>query len=139
MAEHSLQNVIVFDGVCNLCHAAVRFVLKFEATPRYQFAAVQSEVGIDLLRQNGLNPDAVESFLLIREGRPYTRSTAALELCRDLPKWRWLRVFTVVPSPLRDTVYNIVARYRYRWFGRKKLCQLSTDDSSADTQNRFLR
>ena len=132
------DNVIVFDGVCNLCHAAVRFVLRFEAGPRYQFAALQGEAGNALMLRHGLNPQAAASFLLIRNGQAYTRSDAALELCRDLPRWRWLRGFRWLPVNLRDAVYNVVARHRYRLFGRKDRCQLVANSDSAEIRARFL-
>lgn len=139
LQAQQLQNVIVFDGVCNLCHAAVRFVLKYEAAPRYRFAAVQSVAGKALLLRHGLNPADAESFLLIRNGQAFTYSSAALELCRDLPRWRWLRCFRWLPKAIRDAGYRLIARHRYRLFGKKTVCELRPTEGNPATQARFLQ
>lgn len=114
-------------------------MLRYEAKPRYQFAAVQSIAGAELLRQYQLNPENAESFLLIRNNKALTHSSAALELCRDLPRWRWLRLFLIVPRPIRDAAYTLLARNRYRLFGQKQQCELQPTQASAANQARFLQ
>ena len=120
------EAVILFDGVCNLCHGAVRFVIARDPRERFRFASLQSEAGRELLRNHGLSEE-VTSIVLIEDGdRVSLRSTAALRIARRLrrgwPLCWWL--FAWVPGFLRDAVYNWIARSRYRWFGKKDECPL---------------
>ena len=126
--------VVLFDGVCNLCHGAVRFIIARDPGARFRFASLQSPVGQALLRDHqlgsglgpGLGPD---SLVLVDEGRAYTRSAAVLRIARGL-RWPWpaAGVLALVPGPLRDAAYDLVARRRYRWFGRQAECPLPTPD-----------
>lgn len=128
-------SVVLFDGVCNLCNGAVQFLLRRDRQRRFRFAALQSATGRRLLRQHGVDSDALASIVVIEGGRARVRSDAALLLARRLP-WPWplLAVFLVCPRPLRDTLYSLVARNRYRWFGRRDSCMLPTPE----TADRFL-
>ena len=133
--SHQFAPVILFDGVCNLCNGFVRFVIARDLAARFRFAALQSDSARRLLaRLDGLGgiPDSV---VLVDRGRVYTRSSAALRIARGLPfPWSLARALIVVPRPLRDWVYDRVARHRYRWFGRKDTCIVPTPDLRA----RFL-
>lgn len=125
--------VILFDGVCNLCHGAVRFIIRRDRAARFRFASLQSDTGRRLAGP-GL-PAEPDSILLFEEGRRYDRSTAALRIARRLDgAWPLLYAFIVIPRPLRDAVYAWIARHRYRWFGRLETCPLP-DPGLAD---RFL-
>src|SRR6266550_905019 len=130
--SHQFAPVILFDGVCNLCNGFVRFVIARDPAARFRFAALQSDSARRLLaRLDGLggNPDSV---VLVDRGRVYTRSSAALRIARGLPfPWSLARALIVVPRPLRDWVYDRVARHRYRWFGRKDVGMMPTPDSRA--------
>jgi predicted DCC family thiol-disulfide oxidoreductase YuxK len=129
--------VILFDGVCNLCNAFVNFVLDRDPTAQFHFASLQSPGAAALLAERGLPAPAAEpdSIVLIDGDRVYERSTAALRIARRLRgPIRVLSVFMVVPRPLRDLVYRFVARYRYRWFGRRDMCRVPTPELRA----RFL-
>lgn len=122
--------VILFDGVCNLCHGAVRFIIRRDRAARFRFASLQSEPG----RRLAAGP-APDSILLVENGLRYDRSTAALRIARRLDgAWPLLYAFIVVPRPLRDALYAWIARHRYRWFGRLDACPLP-DPRLAD---RFL-
>lgn len=117
--------VLLFDGVCNLCDASVQWVLKRDRKAQFRFAALQSGIGRQLLAEHGMNPDAFDSVVLIDGDRVFTRSDAALEILRRLGGfWACWSVFQWIPRPLRDAVYNWVARNRYRWFGREDACHL---------------
>ena len=117
--------VLLFDGVCNLCNASVQWVLKRDRAGQFRFAALQSDAGRQLLAQHGMDADVVDTVVLVFGGRLYTRSDAALEILRHLGGvWAWLSIFRWVPRPLRNAVYNWVARNRYRWFGREETCWL---------------
>jgi predicted DCC family thiol-disulfide oxidoreductase YuxK len=117
--------VLLFDGVCNLCHGAVRFVLDHDREARFRFAPLQSDVARALLARFELDPNALDSMVLIDAAGAHARSDAALRTARWLgAPWSWLRVLAVIPRPLRDAVYDFIARHRYRWFGRKDACPL---------------
>lgn len=118
--------VLLFDGVCNLCNAAVQWVLLRDRRAIFRFAALQSETGQRLLREANLPSGQLDTVVLAdADGRIFTRSDAALEIVRRLGGgWRLLYGFKIVPRFLRDAVYNWVARNRFRWFGRREECLL---------------
>ncbi len=122
---NSKEPILLFDGVCNLCNAAVQWVLKRDRSNVFRFAALQSETGRTLLQRAGLSADNFDTVVLVEDDRVFTRSDAALEVARRLGGW-WpaLAVFKLVPRFIRDGVYNWVARHRYRWFGRREACML---------------
>lgn len=129
------HGIVLFDGVCNFCDASVRFVLDRDPGGYFRFASLQSEVGRRLLAEHGLPVDELASVVLIEEGRAHTRSDAALRIARRLRgAWRLLGVFRVVPRSLRDAVYDRVAANRYRWFGKRELCEIP----SPEVRARFL-
>lgn len=120
--------VIVFDGVCNLCHASVQFVLRHDRRERFRFAASQTDAGRQLLGRHGIDPDQVSTVYLIEGGRVSSKSTAALRIARGLGfPWSLASIFNVVPRVLRDWVYDLIARNRYRLFGRAEGCRLPTE------------
>jgi predicted DCC family thiol-disulfide oxidoreductase YuxK len=129
--------IILFDGVCNLCNGFVQFVIRHDVVGRFRFAALQSEAGQALLRQYHLpTPAEPDSVVLVLDGRAATHSAAALGILHGLGgSWRWLaRLGRVFPRSLRDAVYRLIARHRYRWFGRQEACWLPTPELRA----RFL-
>lgn len=127
--------VILFDGVCHLCAASVRFVVARDPGGVFRFAPLQSETGRRLLRAHGLAEDAMDSFVLVQGGRAWRESDAALRVCAGLrAPWRWLRFLRVLPRAVRDPVYRFVARRRYRWFGKAEACLVPTPEIRA----RFL-
>jgi len=117
--------VLLFDGVCNLCNASVQWVLKRDRKGIFRFAALQSEAGRALLRQSGLSSENFDTVVLVDGDRVFTRSDAALEIVRRIGgPWSLLGIFRIVPRPLRNAVYDWVARYRYRWFGKTQSCMI---------------
>lgn len=122
--------IIVFDGVCVLCNGWVDFLLKRDHRARYRFAAMQGDTGRALLAAHGLDPDDPVSFLLIEHDRgPVPRvSTDTVAIRRVLAglggAWRLAALSALVPPFLRDPLYRVVARHRYRWFGRHDACRL---------------
>ena len=126
---------MLFDGVCNLCNGAVDFILRHDRHSRFVFASLQSEAGQELLNLYQLPTDHYDSMVLLKDGKLYQRSSAALEIARDLPgAWQLLTTFKVVPVPVRDAVYNFIARNRYRFFGKNETCRLPSPAERA----RFL-
>lgn len=127
--------VLLFDGVCVLCSATVRFVLAHERDAAIRFATMQSRAGQALLAAHQMPITDWDSVVFVVDGRPLTRSAAAFAVARHLrAPWRWLRALAIVPRPLRDRVYDWIARNRFRWFGRRDSC-LVPDPA---TRARFL-
>jgi predicted DCC family thiol-disulfide oxidoreductase YuxK len=120
-----MPDLIIFDGQCHLCAGSVQFILKHESAPHYLFAPVQSTTGAQSMLKHGLDPSDVNTFLVIEDDLAFTRSDAALRIARRLRlPWRLLVVLALVPRPLRNWGYNLVASNRYRWFGRSQECWL---------------
>ncbi|MBK6627946.1 MAG: DUF393 domain-containing protein [Flavobacteriales bacterium] len=126
------DRLLLFDGVCNLCTGAVRFVVPRDRRGRIRFAALQGPTGQRVLREQGLSTAELSTLIYLRQGRVLTRSTAALQLFRDLDgAWPLLAVLLGLPRVLRDAVYDRVARRRYRWFGRTEACLVPGPDLAA--------
>ncbi|MFN8244307.1 MAG: thiol-disulfide oxidoreductase DCC family protein [Ferruginibacter sp.] len=121
------QPVILFDGVCNLCNSAVQFIIKRDKRAVFLFAALQSGTAQTLLQKAPATVRALDSFVLVENNKLYTRSAAALRVCRYLRGgWPLLYGFIIVPAFIRDGVYNWIARNRYKWFGRRQECMIPT-------------
>ena len=117
--------VLLFDGVCNLCNGSVQWVLRHDARAQFRFAALQSDTGQALLCRFGLDSAQLDTVVLVDGDRIFLRSDAPLEVARRLGGgWALLYIFKVLPRPLRNAVYDWVARHRYRWFGREESCML---------------
>ena len=127
--------VVLFDGVCTLCSAAVDFIVRHDPERRFKLASLQSDVGRALLARYGLADDPPDSIVLVERGRVYLRSTAALRIAAGLDgALPVLQSFLAIPAALRDAVYRVVAQNRYRWFGKRETCRLPKPDERA----RFL-
>jgi len=127
--------IVLFDGVCNLCHSSVNFVIERDARAYFRFASLQSEVGQTLMKTHGLASRELRSVVLIEDGKAYESSTAALRIAWRLTVgWRLLYLFILIPRPVRDAVYKWVAKHRYRWFGVSNTCLVPTPERRA----RFL-
>ncbi|GAB3590143.1 thiol-disulfide oxidoreductase DCC family protein [Hymenobacter daeguensis] len=127
----SAPDIILFDGVCNLCNGFVQFIIRHDAAARFRFAALQSDAGRELLAAHGVAPAAIaaapESVLLLSGGQLYSHSDAVLRIARGLGGgWQLLAVGKLLPRSWRDAAYRFVARHRYRWFGRQESCWLPT-------------
>jgi predicted DCC family thiol-disulfide oxidoreductase YuxK len=129
---------ILFDGVCNLCNASVQLVIRRDPRARFRFAPLGSDAANEVLRGAGAGNPPVplpDSILLVQGGRVFTRSGAVLRIARGLRfPWPLLYAFIVVPRPLRDWAYSVVARNRYRWFGKRDSCMMPTPE----LRSRFL-
>lgn len=114
------QPVILFDGVCNLCNSSVQYIIKHDKKKLFTFASLQSESGQKLLNEYQLPKTNFNSFVLIENGKAFTRSDAALLVAKKLSgSARLLYGLKIVPSFIRDIVYNLIAKNRYKWFGKK--------------------
>ena len=127
--------VVLFDGVCNLCNASVRFIIARDPHGRFRFAPLTSQAATTLLRSAPVSATLSDSVVLIEEGRVFTRSDAALRIAKHLAfPWPLAYALVVLPRFLRDRVYDLVARHRYRWFGRREACMVP----ARELRDRFL-
>lgn len=129
------EPILLFDGDCHFCDQSVQFVIKHDKREIFHFAALQSSFGQQLLTDYNLPTNDFDSFVLITKKGSYTKSTAALHVCLELGGlWRILYLFVFLPRPLRNGIYNFVAKNRYKWFGKKKQCLIP----SPEIRKRFL-
>lgn len=129
------MKVILFDGVCNLCNSSVNWVIDHDHRNQFQFAALQSAYGKTVVEKFSLHDDFMDTVLLVEDNKVWQRSDAALQILKTLGGIYSLAVlFYVVPSFIRNMVYNFVARNRYKWFGKQDECRVPT----ADLKTKFL-
>ncbi len=130
-----LPQVVLFDGVCNLCDGFVQFVIKRDPTARFKFGTLQSEAALELLKGFELRPDDLQTVIYVKGDARMYRSTAALTILKDLGgAWALTYGFMIVPRPIRDWVYGFIAKNRYKWFGQKDSCMIPTPE----LRSRFL-
>ena len=127
--------IILFDGICIFCNSAVNFVIKRDKNSILKFTTLQSGIAHQMLAHQNIPTNDLSSFVFIENEKIYTRSTAALRVCKYLTGlWPLMYGFIIVPRFLRDAAYKLIARNRYKWFGVKNECMVPTPD----TRSRFL-
>ncbi|MEQ9467383.1 MAG: thiol-disulfide oxidoreductase DCC family protein [Ekhidna sp.] len=134
--NHSIkEQVIFFDGVCNLCNSSVQFIIKRDKRDRFRFASLQSEFAFENLPETLSDKSALQSIVLKNGDGIKTKSTAALTIARQLSGlWPILYLFMIVPKFIRDWVYDIIAKNRYKWFGKEDQCMIP----SPELKSRFI-
>lgn len=126
------ERVVLFDGVCKLCSRWVQFLIKRDPEIRLKLCSLQSPRGQAILEHLGLRLDDFDTMIFLQHGRAFHRSRAFLEVLRHLPfPWPLLRAGVIVPGFLRDLLYNLIARNRYRLFGKNETCPVPTDEIRA--------
>lgn len=126
------KKVILFDGICNLCNSSIQFIIKHDEKDLFRFAPLQSDIGLQIVNEHGIDTKELESIILIEPGVAYyQKSTAALEIAKDLKGYSWLKYFKVLPEGFRDFIYEIISNNRYKWFGKKESCMIPTDELRA--------
>ena len=129
------EHLVLFDGVCNLCNGVVRFLIARDPRGRFHFATLQGATGRAVMNDFALEKESMRTLIYLRHGKVHLRSSAALHIARDMRGlWPLAYGLIIVPRFLRDAVYDLVAHYRYRWFGRTERCMLPTPAQRA----RFL-
>jgi len=128
--------LILFDGVCNLCSTSVQYVIKHDKNNKYVFAALQSDIGKELMVKHHIDSNKTDSILLYRKRKGIvTKSTAALIIAKDLGfPTNLLSVFLIVPTFIRNAVYDFVAKNRYKWYGKQDSCWIPTPE----LQSKFI-
>ena len=124
MTDWPDDDVILYDGVCVFCSRWMRFVASRDKDRRFRFTAIQSDYGRRLAQACRIDPNDPDTNAVIHGGVAYFKSDAALTVLSNLPGWGWgwVRVVSFVPKPLRDAIYDLVARNRYRIFGKYETC-----------------
>ena len=127
MNKQFTHSIILFDGVCNLCNGAVNFVIKKDPGNVFKFAPLQEKQGALLLKTHAIDIQKLDSIVLIENGNVYTKSSAALRIARKMSNlWPLFFVLLIIPSFIRDGVYDFIAKNRYKWFGKKEQCMIPT-------------
>ena len=127
--------ILLFDGHCNFCNAWVRLIVRRDTAKKILFAPLQSSVGRKMLKEHEIDVNYTDSLVFIEEERFTVSSTAALRIYSYLDGWeRHLQLLSVVPQPFRDAIYHFIAKYRYKWFGRREQCMVPT----TELKERFL-
>ena len=129
------KKIVLFDGICNLCNASVQFIIEHDKKNAFQFSSLQSDFGQEILSKNHLNTTDFDSVLLVDNNQIFDRSDAALRIAKELDfPIRLLSVFLIIPKPIRDSFYSIIAKNRYKWFGKKESCWIPT----AELKSKFI-
>ena len=127
--------IILFDGVCNFCNGTVNFIIRHDPNGYFKFGSLQSEAGQTLLKQYGISQPDLDTIILIEDGKVYLQSTAVLKIFQYLSGgWSILHDFIIIPSFIRDPLYDLFAKYRYKIFGKKDVCRVPTEEE----RSRFI-
>lgn len=125
------KKIIMFDGVCNLCNNSINFVIKHDKNTVFRYASLQSNVGQKLIQEYNVDNTSLDSILLIDPNakKYYYKSTAALRIAKQLSGlYPLLSVFLIFPKLVRDWFYDIIAKNRYKWFGKEESCMIPTQE-----------
>ena len=122
--------IILFDGVCNLCNSAINFVIERDKKKQFRYTSLQGDLGKQLLAERKIDPLKIDSIILIDPNLAYYhKSSAALEISKGLTRgYPLMSIFLIIPTPIRDWVYDYIAKNRYKWFGKKETCRLATPE-----------
>lgn len=117
--------ILLFDGFCNLCNSSVQFFLKHEKTNDFRFTSLQSDTGKALLKKYNIDPKVTDSLVLIHNNKAYIKSSAALKATAYMKGlYPLLQAFLIIPAFIRNSVYDFIARNRYKWYGKSESCMI---------------
>ena len=123
------SKVILFDGVCNLCNNSVKFIIKNDKRNIFKFAPLQSEYGINVQNRHHINTNEINSIILVDGDKIFTRSTAALVIAKDLRAPYFIfYIFIIIPVFIRNFIYDLIAKNRYKWFGKMESCMVPSNE-----------
>lgn len=135
MSNVKNKSIVLFDGVCNLCSTSVIFIIKHDKKAQILFASLQSDAAKEILLQYNSKKINFDSIILIENGKIYEKSTAVLRIAKDLSGgFKFLFAFIIIPKFIRDFAYKYIAKNRYKWYGKKKICMIPTPE----IKNRFI-
>lgn len=127
------KKIILFDGVCNLCDSSVQFIIKHDKKDTFRFVALQSEIGLEIINHIGIDTSKIDSILLYEPGKAYYyKAQAALKIAKELGGiYTAISWFSILPNFLTNTVYDYIAKNRYKWYGKKEACMIPTPELKA--------
>ncbi len=129
------MSIIFFDGYCTLCIKMVSLLIKYDRSKNFHFVSIQSEIGQSILAENKLLHTSINSFLLLENGKFYTKSTAVLRITKKLPLYiKWLYILILIPEKIRNYLYEFISNNRYKWFAKNETCMKPPPEIS----DRFL-
>ena len=129
------HQIILFDGVCNFCNSSINFVIDHDPKKHFKFASLQSDIGQEILTKFSKNTKDFDSVILLKDNQLYEKSEAALEITKHLSGfWKYLSIFGILPTFFLNFFYDIVAKNRYKIFGKADSCRMPTPD----LKERFL-
>lgn len=121
--------IVLFDGVCNFCDSSINRIIKHDKKNYFRFAPLQSATGQELLKKYSIDSSKTDSIILIENNKAYTRSTAILRITKHLNRlYPLMYPLLIIPPFIRNGVYDIIARNRYKWFGKKEVCMIPTPE-----------
>jgi len=127
--------VIIFDGICNLCCGWIQYLIRIDKTMKFRFVSIQSERGQKMLNQIHENVIMTESIIYLKENKSFRESSAVLEILTDIGGvWKLIAVLKLIPKPIRNKLYQLIAKKRYHYFGKRATCLLP----SPENKKRFL-
>ena len=124
------KKIILFDGVCNLCNASVQFVIKHDKKDVFRFVALQSDLGMEIIKHIGIDSKNIDSIVLYQPGLAYYyKSNAAIEIAKQLGGlFHYGTIFKIIPAGIRNMLYDYIAKNRYRWYGKQEQCMIPTEE-----------
>jgi len=135
MENSTKTPVILFDGVCNFCNGSVNFIIDRDKKGLFSFASLQSSAAQEILQEKGEDTASFNSVILVTEDKIYRKSRAALEIAKQLSGlWPIFYIFRIIPTSIRDFFYDIIAKNRYKWFGKRDTCRMP----EPEVRERFL-
>jgi predicted DCC family thiol-disulfide oxidoreductase YuxK len=127
--------LVLFDGTCNLCDFSVNFIIKKDKSSQIKFIPSQSKAGKKIIKDLGIKTELSKTVIFLKRGEPFYRSNAALEIIKYLDSfWKYLYILKIIPAFIRNSIYDLISRKRYQWFGRKESCMIPSED----VKNRFV-
>jgi len=127
------KKIVLFDGVCNLCNSAILTTIKYDKKNDFVYTALSSKIGKEILTKLQIDPVKTDSIILYDPNiKHYTKSSAALKIMTHFGGiWNLSYIFWIVPKTIRDSVYDFIAKNRYKWFGKKEQCMIPTPELKA--------
>lgn len=127
------KKIILFDGICNLCDKSVQYIIKHDRKDIFRFVSIQSELGIKILKHIGVDNNQVDSIVLYQPRVAYfIKADAALKILKELNTYyRFLLIFSILPSFVKNSIYDFIASNRYKWYGKKESCLVPTQELKA--------
>ncbi len=127
--ENNQTYIVLFDGICNFCSGTVQFIIKRDSKAKFQFASLQSLYGQTLLRKFNLPTNDFGTFVLVKNNKYYLKSLAGIYVLKELPYlWKFFYIFIIVPKPIRDFVYDFIAKRRHKISGKRTKCFIPTPE-----------